>query len=222
MACPHRGHGILCDLEHEMLTVLDERKQAFSCARGDTLFEEGEPIKGLYYIVTGRFKLYKTGDEGDRTITRLAGPGDMLGYDGVFEERGYRSTAEAVEDAKVCHIDRLTFQRLALSTPAVYFSAAQRLGKELGETEKMLFAVGLGSVASRLAGWLVNLHGEGAEPHIDLPLTREEIAQLLGTTPETVMRMLSQLQSEGMITVAGRRVGVVDRRRLETLARTPS
>ncbi|MBL7684426.1 MAG: cyclic nucleotide-binding domain-containing protein, partial [Deltaproteobacteria bacterium] len=115
--CAVRFGGVLCALKEEPLLELDHHKTVNRYKKGQIIFYEGNEPFGLYCINAGRVKLYKSGEEGRNQIVRIAGPGDLLGYRSLFAEEPYQATAEVMEEAEICCIDRNVFFPILAKNP---------------------------------------------------------------------------------------------------------
>src|SRR3989338_9543222 len=104
--CSSRLLGVLCNLDDKGLDECDQHKTTNTYKKGQVVFYEGNQAYGLYCVFSGRMKLYKTGVDGKQQIMRIAGPGDLLGYRSLFADEPYHATAEALEDATICCIDK--------------------------------------------------------------------------------------------------------------------
>lgn len=191
---------------------------------GQILFYEGNRAFGVYCIYAGRVKLYKTGHGGRLQIVRLAGPGDLLGYRSLFADEPYSATAEAMEDATVCFIEKSIFIPLLSQEPNLAMKMIRKLSQELRQAEDRMTGIAQKPVRERLAELLLLLRetygksngGEGTE--ITLALSREEMAEMIGTTQETVIRLLSEFKSRKFIKLDGRHITITDPKPLRRIA----
>lgn len=207
--------GIFCDLSPERLEVLNQAKTTNSYARGQKIYYEGNPPKGVFCVASGQVKVFKSGADGKETILRLAGPGDVLGYRSLLSDAEHGSTAEVIQDAMICFIDKHFIVNITKEDPLLAFNIMRRLGSELARTETRLSNMINKGVRERLSELLMVLQqtrgkkvGGGVE--IDVRLTRAELASMIGATSETVIRLLSDFRDEGYLLLEGKRIIVKD------------
>ncbi len=190
---------------------------------GQVLFYEGNPAFGVYCVYSGRIKLYKTSRGGRLQIVRLAGPGDLIGYRCLFAEESYTATAEAMEDATVCFIEKAVFLPLLSQQPDLATKMIRKLSAELRQAEDRMADIAQKSVKERLAELLLLLketYGKvtPAGTEIGLALSREEMAEMIGTTQESVIRLLSEFKAKGIIHLDGRQIVIVNPKLLLRIA----
>lgn len=190
---------------------------------GQILFYEGNRAFGIYCIYSGRVKLYKTGHGGRLQIVRLAGPGDLIGYRSLFAEESYSATAEAMEDATVCFLEKSVFLPLLAKEPGLAMKMIRKLSGELRHAEDRMTDIAQKPVKERLAELLLLLketygkaNNGGVE--IGLSLSREEMAEMIGTTQETIIRLLSEFKARGFLKIDGRQIVITDMKPLLRIA----
>ncbi len=211
MSCPSRVESIFRDLAPEHLEQLNRAKTVNAYTRGQKLFYEGNPTKGLFCVAAGQVKVFKSGADGKETILRLAGRGDVLGYRSLLTDAEHGSTAEVIEDATICFFDRNFITTLTKDDPILSFNLLRRLGTELAQTESRLSNMINKGVRERLSELLLVLKSTRGKtvPHgveIDVRLTRAELASMIGATSETVIRLLSDFREEGYLALEGKRI----------------
>lgn len=217
--CPSRGKGIFCELEAMALRDLDQQKVVNTYKKGQTLFVEGNPPYGLYCISRGNIKITKMSPAGKDALVRIATDGDVLGHRSIFTDEHYQATATAIEDTVVCFIDKSYIIALVRKRPEVAIQLIEKLGRDLGASEDKIASFYQKSVRERLAELLLLLkesHGtkEDDRWRINLKLTREEMASIIGTASETLIRFISELKDEGLIEQEGKTLFVVKEKEL--------
>ncbi|MBI1909490.1 MAG: Crp/Fnr family transcriptional regulator [Deltaproteobacteria bacterium] len=222
--CKSRILGVLCSLEGESLHECDQHKTTNYYKKGQTIFYEGNQAYGLYCVFTGRVKLYKTGIDGRQQIVRIAGPGALLGYRSLFAEEPYHATAEALEEATICCIDKNAFFPLISKNPELAVNLIKKLAKELRQAEDLATSIAQRSVRERMAELLLILketYGKTVKKgiQIDLKLSREEMGEMIGITQETAIRLLSEFKKDGLIDVQEREITILDPKALLETAR---
>ena len=214
-SCPSLKKGIFCDLENVELAEVSNQKVVNTYKKGQTLFVQGNPPFGMYCISQGNIKVTQTGPDGKECIVRIATSGDVLGHRSLFTEQYYNATATALDDAKVCFIDKKFILKLVQEKPSVASNLLGKLGRDLGAAEHRLSSFYQKNVRERLAEFLLLLkesHGVEEEEGtlLDIRLTREEMASIIGTASETLIRFMSELKQEGLIAQSGKKIYIKD------------
>jgi CRP-like cAMP-binding protein len=209
MKCENREESPLCSVHGADEEVRRSRSEVKFKA-GQTIFYEGNAPIGLYVIQTGLVKLQSTSAEGSTNTLRLLNAGQALGYRSLFANETYRASAICVEDTTLCFLPKNILSEIVSNYPQVAMNLLQQLAKDLRTAEdKWITQVNKGA-PERVAEAVLFLD----EHFHDQPWTRREIAQWAGTTPETVMRNLSQFEKDGLISSQGRAYKILDRRKL--------
>jgi len=222
--CDSRFLGVFCELEGKALEEFNQHKTNNTYKKGQTIFYEGNRAFGLYCIFAGRVKIYKAGIDGRQQIVRIAGPGDILGYRSLFADEPYSATAEALEDTSICCIDKNAFFPVLARNPDLSLNIIKKLAKELRHAEELATSIAHKSVRERMAELLLMLKATyGKETKkgslIDLQLSREEIAEMIGITQETAIRLLSDFKKDGLIDVREREITILNHKALLETAR---
>jgi CRP/FNR family transcriptional regulator len=190
--------------------------------KGATLFHAGAPFSALYAVRLGSLKTTVSAEDGRAQVAGYHMPGDMVGLDGIATGH-HGCDAVALEDAEVCALPFDAIEALARKVPALQRNLHRLLAKEISRDHGLLLLLGNMRAEERLAAFLLNLseryrqRGYSASEYV-LRMTREEIGSYLGLTLETVSRLFSRFQNEGLIKVKGRAVQLVDRKALRELA----
>lgn len=211
--CGQRTSGVFCGLEGKNLEILDREKIVYEYARGQTLFYEGHRATTVYSIYSGRVRLFKVGRKDEETTIRLLGPGDIVGYRAMLANEPYAATAEAVESCTVCAISRDTIFKLLRQSPELALEMLARLSRELRTSEDQMISLLQESVRQRTARlllWLAEQGGGDAGASIDVPLRRKELAQMVGTTPETLSRTLRQFADRELIELSRSNIRIIN------------
>jgi CRP-like cAMP-binding protein len=204
--CPSKDKGIFCDLAHNELNELDQHKVTNIFKKGQTLFVEGSPPYGVYCITSGNIKISKSSTNGRDAIVRFASPGDIVGHRSIFSNQNYSATATALEDTSVCFIDKKYIIALVQENPSVAYNLMSKLGQDLGASESKVASFSQKNVLERTCELLLLLeqsHGDYEEAQdrtrLNITLTREEFAAAVGTAPETLIRIFSDLKKDEII-----------------------
>ncbi len=219
-SCPSKGTGIFCDLNDADLDELSVHKVTNTYKKGQTLFVQGNHPFGLYCINSGNIKVTKTGPDGKESIVRVVQGGDVLGHRSLFTSDYYSATATAIEDTKVCFIDKKFILKMIEEKPSVSLHVINKLSRDMGAAEAKLSSFHQKNVRERLAELLLILkesHGKKQEDGstlLAIKLTREEMATMIGTANETLIRFVSEFKDEGLIQQSGKSIIILDEERL--------
>jgi len=197
--CDPRRHSVFCLLKDEQLNYLKKHKISYQLHKQDMIFREREQPRGLYCLFSGLVKIYKVSEDGKEQIVRLAKSGDIIGYRAFFSGEKYMASAQALNDIVVCFIDRAGIEKLIIQSPEMIFNLLKKVCVELREAEEKFQSLMEKSVEARLANFLSLFLSESGHKKVHVPLSREEIASLIGARSETVIRVLSGWKSQGII-----------------------
>jgi CRP-like cAMP-binding protein len=205
-------------LSAKEMEVLKNSVSEHRLRKGDRLFFEGKTATGVYYVATGKFKLYTTDAGGREQIIHLGRPGDMMGYRAVLGSDTYSCTAEALESSEVWFIPKNDFLLLLDSNASLSHAVIRLLTEELRHAEHHLAGLARKTVKARLADALILLVDKfGYEDDgqtLAVGLTREELAALVGTVTETAIRLIQQLKEEGLLATDGKKIRLLDEKAL--------
>lgn len=221
--CMSRKFSLFADVSEPHLCQLSESKNLITHKKGQILFYEGTKPLGVFCISDGVVKVYKTASNGKEQIIRLAKKGDFLGYASLLGEEAYSNSATIVEDANICFVPRESFLKVLSEDNAFHQRVTKALCNDLGVMESKLTDATQKSIRERLAFTLLKLsetYGiDGKEGEkIDIVLTREEIAGIVGTATETVIRLLSEFKKDELIDFEGKKIIVIDKKGLARLS----
>lgn len=198
-----------------------KNKEDLKCKKGFILFEDGEPSKGVYLIKKGTLKLSKSGVYGKDHILRFISQGDMVGYRSILCGENFQAKAEAMTDVELSYLPQDVFLRLLEHNSNLSFAMLQKIAHELGEYGNTITFLAQKTVRERLAEILLLLEkrlGTDMEGFIKISLTREEIANLIGTATESAIRLISEFKQDSLIDVEGRNIRVKDRDKLRKIS----
>lgn len=204
--------GSLCAAE---LAQVSEAKSCTSYRKGQVLFHEGTRPLGVFCLYEGKVKIYKLGADGKEQIIRVARESDILGYKAMISEEAYQVTAETLEDCTICFLPRQDFMQLVTESPAFNKRLLQSICHELGTMSAGMTNLAQKSVRERLALTLLMLRdtygsGERENEEVVINLTREDMANIVGTATETLIRLLHDFKEENLIETRGRKIVVKD------------
>lgn len=212
---------IFNSLNHDELEQLTFEKNCSQFKKGTSLFQEGNRIHNFYCISSGIVKIYKTGAEGKDQIVSFAKAGDIIGYRSILSKELACSTAKAIEDVVVCSIPGENLFKLIEHNPKFAMEIMQLACKELGEANQFLTDIAQKSVRERLAEVLVKLKtffSVDENGFLKVSLTRDEMASLVGTATESVIRLLSEFKNDKYIELQGRKIKILNEEKLRKLS----
>lgn len=207
MLVPIFNHLDSKDLKEILLLIKSGKFQ-----KGEVLYRPFEPANTLYIIRSGKIKLYRLSENAKEQVIRMLGPGDFTGELNLFADKKHESYAEVLVDAEVCMIDKEEFKHLLNEHPAITYHFLESLSTRLSETEQQMTWIGIENVESRVASYLISLHNQNSSSNlVRIPMTKKDLASLLGTTPETLSRRLASLEQQNLIKlVSNRTIRIVD------------
>jgi CRP/FNR family cyclic AMP-dependent transcriptional regulator len=225
LICKLRQSGYFCDMPPASLKELDKVKYASAYPQGAVLFVEGQAPRGVYVICGGRVKLSTTSRDGKTLILRIAQAGEVLGLHATVSGKPYELTAEALQPCQLDFIRRDDFLRFLQNHADACLNAAQHLSKNCQSAYEMVRSLGLShSVAEKLARLLLEWSTDGDASkegiRIKVSLTHEEIAQLIGTSRETVTRVLGEFRQKKLAQLRGSTLVILDKPALERMIDT--
>lgn len=185
--------------------------------KGETIFEDGEIPKGVYFIKKGTAKLAKMGVYGKEQILRFIKEGDLIGYRSLLCGENFQAKAEAMAEMECVFIPSDFFIHLLEVVPKLSFAMLQKIAFELGESANTVTFLAQKTVRERLAEILLLLEqklGTDPEGFIKISLTREEIANFVGTATESAIRLISEFKQDGLIEAEGRAIKILNHEKL--------
>lgn len=235
--CRIPAGGFFCSLKESTIQNLESLKISNLYPRGSVLFIEGQPSQGVYILCQGRIKLSTCSRDGKVIILQIAEPGEVLGLSAVISGSNYEVTAEVIEPCQISFVRKHDFLRLLQQNTDACLNAVKQLSQNYQTAHHQICSLGLSSsVADKLAKLFLNwceahvgtngshgapgTHGANGNGsvHLKISYTHEEIAEMIGTSRETVSRLLKNFRERKLISLKGSDLVIHDRRRLETIA----
>lgn len=211
--CDAKDTSILCSTP-EVVSIVDKVKVTCHYKSGQMIFSEGGQPLGLFTVQNGLIKLEANSSDGHAHTLRLVGPGGVVGYRSLFAREVYKANAIAVEDTTLCYIPKAELFQIFAQHPEATLKFMQSICKDLRSAEEKWIDQMDKEAPERVAEAILFL-----QDHFkDQQWTRREIAQWAGTTPETVMRTLSQFEKEGLIDQTGRKILILNRIKIQEKA----
>jgi CRP/FNR family transcriptional regulator, cyclic AMP receptor protein len=210
-------------LSKEELELLSDYEVEKTYQKGEPIFMEGDPGKAVYYIKSGKIKLYKTSLEGREVTLNILGPGSIFAEVTMFSDLDYPATAMVLEEVLVGMIRNEDLEKIVQENGNIALSLIKELNRRLYYAQMKIKDMALHDVNGRVAKVLLDLayrygkkNSRGIQ--IDLKMTKTEIANIVGTSRETVSRSLSQLKSDEVIDMKGKLVFIKSLEDLEDLS----
>ncbi len=204
----------------EEITNTAQRKVSKHFRKRDLIFSEGDSPLGLYLLNSGKAKIYKSHEVGKDLITRLLQPGDFFGYLPLLEGKEHSSSAEALEDCEVTIFQTEDFLKLIEHSPMVAQQFIKMLAGNLLNEQEHLLALAYSSVRKRTAEALITLKNRysasNTEP-FSMAIGREDLAKIVGTATESLIRTLSDFKEEKLIQINGSTITLLNADKLEKL-----
>ncbi|HRW20941.1 MAG TPA: Crp/Fnr family transcriptional regulator [Bacteroidales bacterium] len=211
--CNTHFKTIFRKLSLEQQDFISSRKSCAFYKKGTVIYKEGQRTSGIYCINQGIVKIYKTGVEGKEQIIKFAKCGDVFGYRSILNGEPACTSVKVNEDAVICHVIASDFYAMLKENSEFGIDMLQLACAELGEANSYITDIAQKSVRERLAEILVYLKDEFGvddDKMIKLNLTREELANLVGTATESVIRLLSEFKNDGLVELKGRRIRLIN------------
>ena len=184
--------------------------------KNQSLFLEGSFPRGVFCLNQGRVKVYKRGDEGKEQIIHIAKTGELIGFRAMFSGEPYNVAAETLEESNICFIGKDEFLTMMDTNPTLRNGIIKELSKELADRAEFITNMAQKSVRERLAFALILLMNVYDDEPINL--SREDMANFVGTATETLIRLLKDFKEEGLIEVQTRKLIVLDAKKLMDIA----
>ena len=212
--CEARYKSIFCDLKGEHIAAINEHKGCNIYKKGQTIFSEGFFPQGLFCVNSGKIKLSQSGDNGREQIIRLIKDGDILGYRALLSGEKYSASAVALEDCNVCLIPKDIFFRVIESEASLSMQIMKLLSHDLGKAEHKITNLAQKPVRERMAEailFLKETYGtESDGKTLNIALSREEIANIVGTATETAIRLLSEFKADSIIELQTKKIKIIN------------
>jgi CRP-like cAMP-binding protein len=208
-------HGLPKEQIEEIITTMAD--QTFD--RGQTVLSESETAEGFFVLVQGKVKIFKLSPDGKEQILHIVGAGESFGEVPMFAGGHFPANAETIEKSRIFFFPRAAFLDLIRKDPSLAMNMLAELSHRLRQLTRLVEELSLKEVPGRLAAYVLYLSEEdGSAAEVELDITKGQLASLLGTIPETLSRILGKMSSQGIITVQGRKLKLLDRNVLEDLA----
>lgn len=217
--------NLLRCLSPEELEKVGEVAQHHTYQRRQLIFSPDDPGDAIYLLKEGRIKLSRFDDNGKEVTMAILEEGEFFGEEALAGAGNRTGYAEALEEVRICRIDRTDFEKIMEANPDLSLRVAQQMSERLLGAQSRIEALAFREVPQRLAAMLLDLadkHGESLDSRrtrIQVRLTHQELASLIASTRETTTTLLNRFKRDGWIETDGRWLVVSDRKALEQLGR---
>lgn len=214
--CQVRKDSLFSSFCCEEVQQLDEDKTCAFYKKNQPLFVEGSFSRGVYCINDGKVKIFTIGESGKEQIIHIAKEGEVVGFKAMFSDEPYKLSATTLEESNICFIKKEDFTSYLESNPQMLQTVLKELSQELGDRAVFIKNMAQKSVRERLAAILLLLDEIYQEEMINL--SREDLANYVGTATETIIRLLKEFKTEKFIEIHVRKIEVLDRKNLNIAA----
>ncbi|HRN48499.1 MAG TPA: Crp/Fnr family transcriptional regulator [Niabella sp.] len=220
-ACILSNYNLFSGLNENELEELSSHKSCSSAKKGQIIFSENGLPMGVYCIHKGKVKLSTTGPDGKEQILRLAKDGDLLGYRALLAGDRYHATATALEDCDFCFVERDYFVNLVVTNPKICIGIFKIIAADLKSAEDHIVSLSQKNVRERMAEALLFFKAtygfENDGQTLNIQFSREEIADFVGTSTESAIRLLSEFNHDKIVELKGKKIRITN---LDKLVRT--
>ena len=202
------------------LKKLSEERRIKQYKKKETVFSEGSSPNFLYFLAKGKVKTFKAHEYGKELITNLYKEGDFFGYTTLLEDNPYTETAEALEDSEICLIPKDDFFTLMYGSINVMRSFIKMLSDNIADKEKQLINLAYSSVRKRVAEALLLLqsrYDNNKDKSFSISISREDLANIVGTATESLIRTLSDFKEEKLVEIKGSNITITNVEKLKKL-----
>ncbi|KGE88998.1 MAG: response regulator [Phaeodactylibacter xiamenensis] len=193
---------------YEELRKLSDERKIKHYKRRDLIFEEGDYPRYLYFVKSGKAKVFKTNEDGKEYIIEICKEGDFFGYLDLLKEEKYTESAAAMEETEISLIPKEDFSKLLNANRDVASQMIKMLASNVTAKEEQLLNLAYNSVRRRVADAILLLHEKQGEGNISI--LRDDLARIVGTAKESVIRMLTEFKEDGYIEVIDGAIKIVD------------
>jgi len=207
-------------MSKEELKRVADSKITKSIKKGQSIFEEGEKLNGVFCVREGVSKLSKLSANGKDQIVKLASKGEVMGQRAIIAEESSNLSAVAVSDMEVCFIPKEGIVDTLNQNPNFSVEVLRHMAHDLREADDVIVNMSQKSVKQRVAEAFLYLgenFGEDKDGYLKVTLSREDIANVVGTATESCIRIISEFKKKGYIKTSGKKIGVANKKKLRDL-----
>lgn len=208
--CTNQNCLIQKNINTPNIGKLVKARKEIKCKKGQQFIMEGASVTGLFFLLSGKVKVLRTGLHGKEQIVRFATPGEIIGHIGFGTEETYPISAIALVDCTLCYFSKELLQETLRETPSLTYDFMLFYANELNRSEIRVKSLSQMTVRERVIDTLLYINRKFGQTngYFSLLLSRREYADYAGTTEEQVIRMFSILRKEGLLTSKGKRIGI--------------
>ncbi|MDH3321341.1 MAG: Crp/Fnr family transcriptional regulator [Flavobacteriaceae bacterium] len=218
--CVIRDLNSLQSVQGEELKIVSNSKSTLHIKKGEVIFSEGASLKGVYCLKNGKCKLTKLAPNGKEQIVRFISQGELVGHRSVISNSVAHLTVTALEEMDVCFIPKHEILELFKRNSEFSMGITKSLAEDLDEANASIANMAQKNVRERLAESLLffeRIFGVDNDGFIAVSLTREEIANAIGTATESTIRLLSGFKKEEFIVLSGKKIKIINKVKLQHL-----
>lgn len=219
--CIVRQFNSLRAMSKEELKAVSDSKVVKKLKKGDSLFKEGDQLNGVYCVKDGVSMLSKLSPNGNNQIVKMATKGELLGQRSLVAEEHANLSAKAVADMEVCFISKEHIANTLQNNPDFAVEVLRHMAHDLKAADEGFVSMSQKTVKQRLAATFLYLHqtfGVDSEGFLTISLSREDIADVVGTATESAIRMISDFKKLGLLKTSGKKIGVLEVQKLQLLS----
>ncbi len=211
--CTNQNCLIKKNLSSELMQELVKEKNTLVSKKGQQFILEGAPVNGLFFIQKGKAKVLKTGIYGKEQILRFVNDGEIIGHRGFAISKNYSISASSIEDTVLCNFSNETLKQMLHNIPSLTYEFMLFYAEELNRSETKVKTISHMTVREKVIDTLLYMYrkfGANSKGFIDIQLSRKEIADFAGTTEEQVIRTISSLKKDNLVTSVGKKIKIID------------
>lgn len=221
--CVVKDNTLFSDLSDKQIERFKKIIVTSYYKKKDVIFWEGDPCSGFHIVKSGRVKIIRTSKDGKEQIIKIAEAGEIIGMGVFYDEKQYTNTAAAMDDCELCFIEKSAFFKILEEYPIISKKIIVALSKELKTAYDKIGEMGLKTAKEKMAHLLSTLAKDYGVPHdgkikLNLNLSRLDIAELLGITQETSIRLLKSFKDAGIIDIKRKEIIVKSLPMLESVS----
>jgi CRP-like cAMP-binding protein len=206
--------------QHSELQSLSNDRKVLQIRRKQIIYQEGDEAQKFYFLKNGKIKTYQTNRDGKEFITALYNTGDFFGHLAIIENTEHSDTAEALENSEIVAIPKHDFLQLLTRNQTVANQFIKLLANNIQEKEKQLIQMAYNSLRKRTADALLLLaskYRKDGDSNFAMKISRDDLAAVVGTATESLIRMLSEFKADRYIEISGSEIRILDQKKLENL-----
>jgi CRP-like cAMP-binding protein len=217
--CPNKEECIFLGATEDQLQDIEERGIPNTYKKNQAIFLQGNTPYGVFCLHSGSVKIEINDGNGHESIVRLVANGELFGHRAIFGNKAYRASAIALENSNVIYFEKDFIFKVIKSNPEISFKLLENLSQLAGLAEESVVSISHKNVRERLAGLLITLKASyGVKDAIgfrlEIKLTREDMASMIGTSTETVARLFTEFKEVGILIQEGKLIIIINEKKL--------